>query len=193
MSAPFNSASIVVYASVAVLASIFLAGCIVSEQPLSQNTAASRDHKVLGTWVTKDGATTTTLDITFDESDKWYHIKQAMTRDDGTKPQVEQFRAFPTLTKRATYANLEIIDSKRNVAEYMIVRYKIAGKKLTIAALDYQKLADEIRANRLEGKAWETTWGRNVHLSAAPDKLLKLLEGKNGNTYFGQQLVYRRR
>lgn len=188
---------LITIAFVALAATQALSGCISAEKPLSAR--GERDDSVLGHWrATDNKKEPMELQISA-TSDGWYQILETEYNDG--KPKVTTYRYFPTVTKAHRYSNLEYrvpIAGRKNPKEpndfttqYMVFRYDVRGKRLTVERLSYEKLAAAIKAKKLEGKAWRTTWGDNVNLQGDSTKLLKLLESKQGNSFFEDTLAFK--
>lgn len=192
-----------VLAAVCVVASLFLlSGCITSEKPLS--APGFLDEKATGTWkrIAPGNETPGDLIVTV-KKDGWYTLEERDHPEKGPE-KITTHRAFPTQGKRYNYVNMIHPEPKPGVKEpkvasdfddrYVLMRYSINDKKLTVNAVDYTSLKAEVDAKRLIGSAWETTWASNARIDDDPKKLLELFEGKDGDRFFsGEPLIYERK
>ncbi len=176
-----------------------LSACISTDKPLS--VRKDSDPKVLGHWHCNDEPNKPLeIDVTASPNG-WYKLVQTEYSQDGTK-KVETFPVALTLTKGHKFANVQVKEGRPGIKDptkpsdfesrFMIFRYVLKGKVMTVENLNYKKLEKEIKSKRLKGVAWATTWGTNAKISESPASFLRKIDGPQSDSYFENKQMFER-
>lgn len=161
-----------------------LAGCITSEKPLSEKK--DKDDALLGTWVSQPPKGEKPTKVTFaGDADGWYKLAMFDTKADGTEKQ-ENYRAYPTLTQKNRYLNVDINTAEGKPPSYMFFKYTINNDKMAVYTLSRTKVNAAINANKLKGVPGAKPFDDPV---IKEDDLLAILEKKS---YFDKPMTFKK-
>jgi hypothetical protein len=159
-----------------------LAGCITSEKPLSQKK--DTDDRLLGTWVSRPPKGEKPTKVTFGaDADGWYKLAMFDTKADGSE-KVDNYRAYPTLTRKNRYLNVDINTTEGKPPSYMFFKYTINKDKMAVYSLDRKKVNAAINAKKLKGVAGAKAFDDPV---IQEDDLLTTLEK---SSYFDKPMMF---
>lgn len=164
-----------------------LAGCILSENPLS--TEKYQDDALLGHWWSDENPKNVMeLDVSRLPSGDYKIVE---TESNEGTPRVTTYTASLTKGTRANYANMLMPREKKSDA-YMIFEYVVKNNELHLRSGNFDKLKAEMEAGRLKGTFNQTTWGNNMEITNPGVDLLKMFDSADGGQYFGEELVFSR-
>jgi len=176
-----------------------LSACISTDKPLS--VRKDSDDRILGHWHSDDEPNKP-MEIDVTQAEKgWYKLVQTEYSQDGQK-KVQTYPVALTRTKNANYASVEVQEARPGIANatspsdceprYTIFRYAFKDKTMTAQNLNYTKLEEEVKAKRLKGQAWATTWGTNAKISEPSASFLRKIDGPHGDEYFDRMMIFER-
>lgn len=177
-----------------------LAGCLTTEHPLS--TSKHEDPAVLGHWVEvkqPGGAEPMVLDISAAKDGMYVVDKTEVAQ--GSPPRKDPLSVFLTKGQKHTYANMLYqapIENPETKAKsfqtrYLLYRYSIKNEQLEITSLGYDELDAAVKAGKLHGKTWATTWGVNAVISDKSPELLEFFESPAGESVFTEKILFARK
>lgn len=168
----------------------WLAGCPESIHPVSDVAQAAPDPALYGVWHGR-----------FDGDDLYLHVgpgDRGMTsavtvehkEKDGTL-KVERYVAFPTRLGKLAMLNVKAVDDAERDPGYVLFRYQVDKKKLTLWLTSYMAVRDDIRAGKLAGRAHDKPHGDTL-ITAPSDALAKYLLEADPKRLFDKPLEFRR-
>jgi ketosteroid isomerase-like protein len=165
----------------------FLAACITSVNPLS--TDKYQDDALIGMWHSDENPKNM-IDLVIKKGDGG-NLSVVQTESNEGKPRSSSYTCFVTKGARTNYINM-MMESANQPVKYMIFEYYLKQNQMHLRALSFDVLKQEMQAGRLSGNFNETTWGTNMQIAEPGAKLLALLDGPNGEKFFGEELVFTR-
>lgn len=165
----------------------FLAACITSQFPLS--TDKYQDDALIGMWHSDDNPKNM-IDLVIKKGDAG-NLAVVQTESNEGKPRSSTYSCFVTHGQRTNFINM-MVETNKEPVKYMIFEYSIKDKQMKLRGLSFDVLKQQIQAGHLSGSFNETTWGSSAHIAEPGGKLLALLDGPNGEQFFGDELVFNR-
>lgn len=168
---------------------VLLTGCPESVQPLSDPSRASPDPALLGVW-----------HGTFDGDEMYLHagpgergMIRAIQVEHKKKGGIEtaRYAAFPTRLGKLGMLNVRSLDESADYRGYLLFRYEIKGRRLTLWMLSLKAAREDIKAGRLAGKAEGGEFGDTLITASSPE-LAAYVEKGDPKRLFGPPLVFRR-
>lgn len=175
--------------SAALAGCLLLSGCPESVQPLSDPAGAAHDPALFGVW---HGS--------FDGDEMYLHAgpgERGMTRavqiEHKKKGGIDttQYAAFPTRLGKLGLLNVRRTDDGADFRGYMLFRYEVKGRKLTLWMLSLKAVREDIKAGKLAGRAEGGEYGETL-ITASSEALGKYVQEGDAKRLFDHPLVFRR-
>jgi len=179
-----------VLASAVVALGALLSACPESVHPIADPAAAVPDPALFGAW-----------HGTFDEDEMYLHVgpadhgmTKAVTVEHKKKDgdiKVEHYLAFPTKLGKLGFLNVHPAGDVERERGYVLFRYAVEKKKLTLWMLSYAAARQDIKAGKLAGIAEDGPYGE-TRITASSEALAKYLQDSDPARLFDKPMVFRR-
>ena len=139
---------------------MWLAGCVVTlPQPLTPAAQAKIDKALLGTWHDEEQTMTAVVDAQDKHS---LNITVTELASDG-QTRTSHYQGHTSILKGKRYLNLHGEESGEG---YLLMRYSAKSGVLEMSLLDPEATRTAVRSGEIAGKADDSTYAPEVHLTA---------------------------
>jgi hypothetical protein len=150
--------------------SLGVLGCVpVSEQPLTEPSAAEKDPRLMGDWYHRDGGESVHVHVGFQEKSGLLRLFMIDYDRDGDLD-LSEWRGHISRLNGNRYLNLRQVQCEREEPGYIFVKYRIEGDRLCVSFPASRVWADAVSDGSVQGRLDRKKGYTSVHIT----------EGRNG-------------